>query len=277
MPWTPSSLLPAKRFAAACLSPKWWLIDVGGHRVGRIATQIASLLQGKYKRTYNPSVICGDYVVVINARHIEFSGKKWNLKKYRWHTGYRLKEITAKELLLKKPEDVLRNAVYGMIHKNRLKFQIKKRLLVYPDDDHPHLGQKPEVYIPDKTIKDTILPNFEHSEEYTIGLERMDDGRLKIWDEINKTFSKRDWKNVRKIKSEGKLGQSLRPKQLPWDGFFVASKWEYVQQQSLVRTLKKHGNYEEPPISDPNDPNEPMMLHEDDPLGTEWDEIDFRQ
>lgn len=88
--------------------PLWHLIDAKNQVVGRLATQIVHVLRGKHKPTFSPNYDCGDVVVVINAREVRFTGDKWNLKKYRWHTGYvgGLKEITAKDMHKKAPEEV---------------------------------------------------------------------------------------------------------------------------------------------------------------------------
>jgi len=270
MAWSSSSLLPAIKVPAS-RNAKWWLIDAGGHRVGRLATQIVRLLQGKHKRTYNPMVLCGDYVVVINARHVEFSGKKWFHKYYRWHTGYRLKEVQAKEMLFNKPENIMKKAVMGMLRKNKLKFQMQNRLLVYPDDEHPHAAQKPEVHIPDKTINDTVLPAFDYSEEFTIGLERQEDGTLKLWDEIDRVFTREQWRAVKKAKKEGRLGLSHRPKVMPkkYEGYVMSSQFEDAQQQSLVRTLKKYGKYNPPPKTDNREDPVQFDILPEEP-GIEW-------
>jgi large subunit ribosomal protein L13 len=94
-----------KRFA----SPLWHLIDAKDQVVGKLATQIVHILRGKHKPTFSPNYDCGDYVVVVNAKYVKFTGKKLDQKKYIWHTGYPggLKQITARELLFKKPEEVL--------------------------------------------------------------------------------------------------------------------------------------------------------------------------
>merc|ERR1712071_653618 len=101
----------------------WHLIDASDQTVGRLATTIASLLKGKHKPTYRPNGDCGDYVVVINSEKVQFSGKKWGDKYYRWHTGYPggLKERKASDMLERKPTEILRKAVLGMLTRTNLR------------------------------------------------------------------------------------------------------------------------------------------------------------
>ena len=112
---------------ARFVRPLWHLVDARNQIVGRLASQLVHILRGKHKPTFNPSADCGDYVVVINARHIKMSGKKLtdlhDGKIYRWHTGYvgGLKEVPAKKFLETRPDDILRRAVYGMLPKNKLR------------------------------------------------------------------------------------------------------------------------------------------------------------
>lgn len=116
----------------------WHVVDAKGQVVGRLASQIAPILCGKHKPTYAPNVDCGDHLVVINAKDLVFTGDKWNQKLYRWHTGYPggLKQRTAKEMFERKPEEILRKAVYGMLPKNKMrKLQIQK-LNIFLDDEH---------------------------------------------------------------------------------------------------------------------------------------------
>lgn len=127
---------------------KWWLIDAEGKVLGRLATEIAVLLRGKKNPKYVDFRDSGDFVVVVNAEKIKVTGKKIEQKKYYSHSGYPggLKEQTLKELLTKKPEEVVKKAVWGMIPKNRLGRAVYKKLKVYPGPDHPHQAQKPEEY-----------------------------------------------------------------------------------------------------------------------------------
>ena len=126
---------------------KWYLIDCSGKKLGRLSVQIANILRGKTKPEYTPNSDVGDFVVLINAERIEISGNKSKDKIYFKHTGYpgNLKEINFQDLLNKDPEKVLRNAVKGMLPKNRLNRKIINKLKVYSGENHPHEAQNPEV------------------------------------------------------------------------------------------------------------------------------------
>ncbi|MFQ6108190.1 MAG: 50S ribosomal protein L13 [Candidatus Aminicenantales bacterium] len=130
------------------LTKKWWLIDAEGKVLGRLASEIAVLLRGKKNPKYIDFMNSGDYVVVVNAEKIRVTGRKIEQKKYYSHSGYPggLKERTLQELLEKKPEEVIKKAVWGMIPKNKLGRAVYKKLKVYRGPDHPHQAQKPEVY-----------------------------------------------------------------------------------------------------------------------------------
>jgi large subunit ribosomal protein L13 len=130
------------------IEKKWWLIDAEGKTLGRLATEIAILLRGKRKVEFVHFLDCGDFVVVVNAEKINVTGKKLEQKKYYSHSGYPggLKVNTLKELLEKKPEDVIRKAVWGMIPKGKLGRAVFKKLKVYRGSDHPHEAQKPKEY-----------------------------------------------------------------------------------------------------------------------------------
>jgi len=130
------------------IEKKWWLIDAEGKTLGRLATEIAVLLRGKRKPEFAHFLDCGDFVVVVNAEKINVTGKKLEQKKYYSHSGYpgALKVRTLKELLEKKPEDVIRKAVWGMIPKGKLGRAVYKKLKVYRGPDHPHDAQKPKEY-----------------------------------------------------------------------------------------------------------------------------------
>jgi large subunit ribosomal protein L13 len=125
----------------------WWVIDAEGQVLGRLATLVASRLRGKHKPIFTPHVDTGDMVIVINADKITLTGRKWDQKKYYRHSGYigGLKEITAAKLHEKRPEDIIRFAVKGMLPKNRLGRQLIKKLKVYTGADHPHAAQQPQV------------------------------------------------------------------------------------------------------------------------------------
>ena len=126
---------------------KWYLIDCSVKKLGRLSVQIANILRGKNKPEYTPNSDVGDFVVLINAERIEISGNKSKDKIYFKHTGYpgNLKEINFQDLLNKDPEKVLRNAVKGMLPKNRLNRKIINKLKVYSGENHPHEAQNPEV------------------------------------------------------------------------------------------------------------------------------------
>ncbi|GAB6190048.1 50S ribosomal protein L13 [Marinitoga arctica] len=125
---------------------KWYVVDAAGMSLGRLAAQVAKILQGKHKPTYTPHVDTGDYVIVINAEKIVLTGKKWTQKKYYRHTGYPggIKEQTAKEILEKYPERLIEKAVKGMLPKTTLGRHMFKKLKVYSGSNHPHEAQKPE-------------------------------------------------------------------------------------------------------------------------------------
>ncbi|MDX2441341.1 MAG: 50S ribosomal protein L13 [Desulfobacterales bacterium] len=126
---------------------KWWFVDAKGEVLGRLATRIASRLRGKHNPLFTPHVDTGDWVVVVNADKIVLTGKKMEKKKYYRHSGYigGLKTTTAKELIEKRPEDLIRFAVKGMLPKNRLGRKLFKKLKVYAGDKHPHDAQMPEI------------------------------------------------------------------------------------------------------------------------------------
>ena len=124
----------------------WVLVDAEGQTVGRLATRIATILRGKHKPTFTPNQAGGDFVVVVNADKVVFTGGKMDQKIYTRYTGYQggLKETTAREMLTKRPERVLEHAVWGMLPKNRLGRKLIRRLKVYPGAAHPHEAQLPK-------------------------------------------------------------------------------------------------------------------------------------
>ncbi len=126
----------------------WLIIDATDLTVGRLASEVASILRGKHKPTFTPNMDCGDYVVIINADKVKFTGKKLTDKKYYRHTGHPggLKEETAGKLLERAPERVLEYAVKGMLPKNRLGRQMYRKLFVYAGEDHKHTAQQPKEY-----------------------------------------------------------------------------------------------------------------------------------
>ena len=129
------------------ITKKWYVVDAKDKVLGRLATQIAMHLRGKHKPVFTPHADTGDFVVVVNADKIALTGKKWDKKIYYHHTGYTggLKQISAKKLLEKKPEDILRFAVKGMLPKNSLGRRQLKKLKIYVGTDHPHEAQQPEI------------------------------------------------------------------------------------------------------------------------------------
>jgi large subunit ribosomal protein L13 len=126
---------------------KWYLVDAEDKILGRLATQIAMRLRGKHKPIFTPHADTGDFIVVVNAEKVALSGKKWDKKIYYRHSGYigGLKEISARKLLEKKPEDVLRYAVRGMLPKNSLGRRQLKKLKIYVGPDNPHEAQQLEA------------------------------------------------------------------------------------------------------------------------------------
>jgi large subunit ribosomal protein L13 len=124
----------------------WILVDARDKVVGRLATQIAMRLRGKHKPIFTPHADTGDFVVVVNADKVRLTGAKWKDKKYYRYTGYigGLKEINAAKMLEKKPENVLRSAVWGMLPKNSLGRRQIKKLKIYSGSEHPHEAQQPK-------------------------------------------------------------------------------------------------------------------------------------
>jgi large subunit ribosomal protein L13 len=124
----------------------WFLVDAENLVLGRLATQIANVLRGKHKPLYTPSVDTGDFVVVVNADKIALTGNKLADKVYYSHTGFPggLKEINAARLMAKKPEELIRKAVKGMLPKNKLARHMIKKLKIYAGSAHPHDAQQPK-------------------------------------------------------------------------------------------------------------------------------------
>ncbi len=125
---------------------KWVLVDARNKVLGRFASRIARILQGKHKPTYSPNFLCGDIVVVVNAKYIKVTGTKLKTKIYDKYSGYPSgrKEITLEQLLQKNPTKVLRMAVKGMLPKNQLAKIMLRSLKIYLEDECPHAGQKPQ-------------------------------------------------------------------------------------------------------------------------------------
>ena len=129
------------------IESKWYIIDAENKPLGRVATEAAKLLRGKHKPTYTPHMDVGDHVIVLNCKDAVLTGKKLDQKMYRYHTGYvgGLKEITYREMMAKKPEEVVSHAVSGMLCKNKLRSRMMTRLRVFAGPNHDHAAQNPEV------------------------------------------------------------------------------------------------------------------------------------
>ncbi len=124
---------------------KWLLVDATDKIVGRLASEIATILMGKHRPTYTPHVDTGDYVVVVNVENIRFTGNKWQNKKYTWYTGYpRQRSVTAEVRRERKPEMILSEAVRRMLPKSKLGRVMLAKLKVYAGPSHPHTAQQPE-------------------------------------------------------------------------------------------------------------------------------------
>ena len=128
------------------LEARWFVVDAEGQTLGRLATRIADTLRGKQKPEYTPHIDSGDYVVVVNAEKITVTGKKLEQKRYYRHSGYPggLRSRTLAEQLERRPTEVLRTAVKGMLPRNRLARRQITKLKVYAGSDHPHEAQSPE-------------------------------------------------------------------------------------------------------------------------------------
>ncbi len=126
---------------------KWYLVDAEGKTLGRLASQVASIVRGKTKPTYTPHADTGDFVIIINADKINVTGDKLNKKMYYRHSGYPggLKTRTLKQMLDKKPEEVLRLAIAGMLPRNALGRKLIKKVKIYAGPEHPHTAQNPEL------------------------------------------------------------------------------------------------------------------------------------
>lgn len=127
---------------------KWYIIDAEGEVVGRLCSRIAHVLRGKHKTSYTPHVDCGDYVIVLNADKVRFTGNKLDQKEYLTYSGYPggQKSTVARNLLNRKPHAVVENAVKGMLPKTKLGRAMIKKLFVYEGAEHPHQAQQPEPF-----------------------------------------------------------------------------------------------------------------------------------
>lgn len=127
---------------------KWYVVDAAGKTLGRLASEVASILRGKHKPIYTPNVDTGDHVIIVNAGEIELTGNKLNGKMYYRHSNHPggLKTRTALEMRTNQPEKMIELAIRGMLPKGSLGRQMFKKLHVYAGSEHPHEAQKPEVY-----------------------------------------------------------------------------------------------------------------------------------
>lgn len=126
---------------------KWYIVDATGKTLGRMATEIAKIIRGKNKPTFTPHVDTGDFVVVINSEKVEMSGNKWNDEKFYSHSRFfgSLKELSAAQLRDKDAAEVVREAVAGMLPKNKLSKRLIHKLKAYKGPNHPHASQRPEA------------------------------------------------------------------------------------------------------------------------------------
>ena len=126
---------------------KWVVIDAADKPLGRVASKAAYIIRGKHKPIFTPHVDTGDNVIIINAARVKLTGQKWDQKVYYHHTGYPggIKSVTAKEMREKRPANLLKKAVNGMLPKNRLGRTLQTNLRVYDNDEHPHQAQTPDA------------------------------------------------------------------------------------------------------------------------------------
>jgi large subunit ribosomal protein L13 len=135
---------------ASEVSRDWYVVDADGQTVGRLSTQIATLLRGKHKPTFSPNIDGGDFVVIINAEKIQLLGKKQDQKMYYRHSNYPggFKSVSYRRMLATHPDRILRYAVKGMLPKTRLGRRQLVKLRIYAGATHPHLAQQPTVFVP---------------------------------------------------------------------------------------------------------------------------------
>ena len=125
---------------------KWYVIDAADQVLGRVATKAATILSGKHRPQYAPFLVSGDHVIIVNAGKIKLTGIKLDKKVYRRHTLYPggLREVAARKVFETKPDRLIREAVLGMLPKNKLRKRMVKRLKIYSADQHPHEAQQPK-------------------------------------------------------------------------------------------------------------------------------------
>ena len=128
---------------------KWYIVDAENQVVGRLASAVAKILRGKHKPSYTPHVDTGDYVIIINADKVVFTGNKWAQKLYRWHTGYPggLREVSAEKVRQRRPERIVEYAIRGMLPKTKLGRAMFRKLKIYTAGTHPHTAQRPEPLV----------------------------------------------------------------------------------------------------------------------------------
>jgi large subunit ribosomal protein L13 len=131
----------------ASAADKWFVIDATDQVLGRVATKAATILSGKYRPQYTPFLVSGGHVIILNADKIKLTGQKLDQKSYRWHTRYPggLREVKARRVYESNPDRIIREAVLGMLPKNKLRKLMVKRLKVYLNNQHPHVAQNPET------------------------------------------------------------------------------------------------------------------------------------
>ncbi len=129
-------------------SREWYVVDAEGKNLGRLATQIATVLRGKHKPIFSPGLDCGDFVIVVNAEKVQVTGRKLDQKMYYRYSGYPggLSQVTLRDQLARHPERVIEAAVKGMLARNRLRRQLIKKLKVYAGPEHPHQAQQPKPF-----------------------------------------------------------------------------------------------------------------------------------
>jgi large subunit ribosomal protein L13 len=129
-------------------SREWYVVDAAGQNLGRLATQIATVLRGKHKPLYSPGLDCGDFVIVVNADKVMVTGRKLDQKFYYRYSGYPggLRQVSLRDQLARHPERVIEAAVKGMLARNRLRDQLIRKLKVYAGPEHPHQAQQPKPF-----------------------------------------------------------------------------------------------------------------------------------
>jgi len=203
---------------AASLAPlsaerRWWLIDVRGQRVGRAATEIARLLNGKHKPIFAPAIDVGDHVVVVNASQVELTGKKWQQKYLTWHTGYPggLKRIKAKEFHKRWPTWMLQWAVFGMLGSNTpTRNARKRRLHLYEGPAHDHSAQAPVPYALLDTKKPDLTANWnEPIPQWRMTFERVSSADPWVVTLDEPRVTRKDQKAMRAARAQGRHARHL--------------------------------------------------------------------